>query len=250
MNFIAFSGGVESTMLCLLFGGKAQAIFADTGDEHQEMYERIDLVSEQLRAFHPTFQIIRVSAGEALHDYIRRKKVFPSSVMRFCTRIFKIEPIKAFLDAHKPCNLMIGLNADERDRTGAYPIEGVSIEYPLQDLNLRRADCVALLKEYDLEPKLPVYMRRGGCEFCFFKSRKEYAAIAHLNPELAQKLADFEDEVNASRRNEKPWQMVKEIPEGFRQFFAQERYSLFNAEQMYGFQPEQSETPCGVFCHR
>ena len=249
-SFIAFSGGVESTTLCLLFGGKAKAIFADTGDEHQEMYERIELVTERLKAIYPGFEIIKVSAGEALHDYIRRQKIFPGPLMRFCTRIFKIEPINAFLSSHKPCNLFIGLNAEERDRTGALPVEGITFEYPLQDLGLRRSDCVALLKRYDLEPKFPVYMRRGGCEFCFYKSRKEYAAIANLNPSLATKLADFEDQINALRRPQQRWTMVREIPEGFRSFFANEEQSLFSAEEMYGFQPETSETPCGVFCHR
>jgi hypothetical protein len=249
-TFIAFSGGVESTTLCLLFGAKARAIFADTGDEHQEMYERIDQVGSVLKKIYPSFEIIRVTAGEALHDYIRRKRIFPGPMMRFCTRIFKIEPINAFLSKESPCRLMIGLNAEETDRTGAYPMEGIEYEYPLQDLGLSRANCIELLKEYGLEPRLPVYMRRGGCEFCFYKSRKEYAAIAHLNPELAEKLADFEDSINRDRYGE-DWAMVKEISEGFRAFFDNERTtSLFNAEEMYGFQSEVSETPCGVFCHR
>jgi hypothetical protein len=249
--FIAFSGGVESTTLCLLFGHKARAIFADTGDEHQEMYERINQVGSVLKKIYPSFEIIRVTAGEALHDYIRRKRIFPGPMLRFCTRIFKIEPINAYLKAYAPAKLMIGLNADESDRTGSYPIEGVSFEYPLQDLGLNRQKCIALLREYGLEPKLPVYMRRGGCEFCFYKSRKEYAAIAHLAPELAEKLADFEDEVNANRSARSDWSVVRQIPEGFREFFKQEQaQSLFNAEEMYGFQPEVSESPCGVFCHR
>ena len=51
-SFIAFSGGVESTTLCLLFGGKAKAIFADTGDEHEEMYERIEYLTNRLRAIY------------------------------------------------------------------------------------------------------------------------------------------------------------------------------------------------------
>jgi hypothetical protein len=250
-SFIAFSGGVESTTLCLLFGRQADAIFADTGDEHQEMYERIEQVERILKVMYPNFQIIRVSAKEKLHDYIRRARVFPSPMMRFCTRDFKIRPMNAYLKNHAPCKLMIGLNADETDRS-VVPAEGITFEYPLQDLGMTRQRCVMILREYDLEPRLPVYMRRGGCEFCFYKSRKEYAAIAHLNPELAKKLADFEDEVTATQLDRKtPWTMVQEIPEGFRAFFDNEqRTSLFNAEEMYAQQPNVSESPCGVFCHR
>lgn len=250
-TFIAFSGGVESTTLCLLFGGKADAIFADTGDEHAEMYERLGQVEGILKTTYPSFRIIKVSAGEALHDCIRRKHVFPSPVMRFCTQIFKIEPINAYLKNYQPCKLMIGLNADERDRTGAYPIKGVTFEYPLQDLDLSRGKCVALLREYGLEPRLPVYMRRGGCTFCFYKSRKEYAAIAHLDPGLATKLANFEDEINSGSGRQKPWAIVRDIPEGLRAFFDNEqRTSLFKPEEMYAQQPSVSESPCGVFCHR
>ena len=249
-TFIAFSGGVESTTLCLLFGHKADAIFADTGDEHREMYERLKYAELALKAIHPSFRIIRVKAGESLHDYIKRKRVFPSPVLRFCTRMFKIEPINAYLKTYAPCKLMIGLNADETERTGAYPIQGVTFEYPLQDLSLTRQKCIALLRQYNLEPRLPVYMRRGGCTFCFYKSRKEYAAIAHLDPALANELADFEDAINSDQYG-KPWKIVKDIPEGFRAFFEQERStSLFKPEEMYAQQPNISESPCGVFCHR
>ena len=249
-TFIAFSGGVESTTLCLLFGGKAVPIFADTGDEHQEMYQRLEHVQNVLKKLYPSFELVRLSAGEALHDYIQRFRVFPSPTMRFCTRIFKIQPINDYLARFAPAKLMIGLNADETDRTGPYPIQDISFEYPLQDLNLSRAKCLALLQEYDLQPRLPVYMRRGGCKFCFYKSRKEYAAIAHLNPELAAQLADFEDQVNASHSHGSFWTIREDIPEGLRTFFANEQNSLFSAQQMYGFQPQSSESPCGVFCHR
>ena len=43
-KFIAFSGGVESSTMCVLFGDNADAIFADTGFEHELIYKRIDLV--------------------------------------------------------------------------------------------------------------------------------------------------------------------------------------------------------------
>ena len=215
------------------------------------MYERLGHVEAILQSIHPRFRIIRVGAGEALHDYIRRKGVFPSPTMRFCTRLFKVEPINAYLQNHLPCALMIGMNAEETDRVGALPLEGVRFEYPLQDLRLTRQSCIRLLREYDLEPRLPVYMRRGGCKFCFYKSRKEYAAIAHLDKPLAAELADFEDEINDGSARKHRWAIVKEIPEGLRKFFAEEQSSnLFSAEEMYRFEPATAESPCGVFCHR
>ena len=51
-KFISFSGGVESSAMCILYGNKADAIFADTGFEHAKLYERIDLVQNKVREFH------------------------------------------------------------------------------------------------------------------------------------------------------------------------------------------------------
>ena len=45
-QFISFSGGVESTTMCVLFGSRGDAIFADTGFEHSILYEHIDKVEK------------------------------------------------------------------------------------------------------------------------------------------------------------------------------------------------------------
>lgn len=57
-NFLSFSGGVESTTLAFLLGGKA--IFSDTGSEHKLMYERLDFVESKIREIHKNFEIIRI----------------------------------------------------------------------------------------------------------------------------------------------------------------------------------------------
>jgi len=60
-KYISFSGGVESTTMCVLFGNKADAIFADTGFEHKEIYDRIDLVESWVKDFHrKDFKIHRI----------------------------------------------------------------------------------------------------------------------------------------------------------------------------------------------
>jgi 3'-phosphoadenosine 5'-phosphosulfate sulfotransferase (PAPS reductase)/FAD synthetase len=47
-RFISFSGGVESTTMCILYGKGATAIWCDTGAEHDLMYQRIDDVEKHL----------------------------------------------------------------------------------------------------------------------------------------------------------------------------------------------------------
>ena len=66
-RYISFSGGVESSAMCILFGNKADAIFADTGYEHQQIYERINLIETWVRKFHrKSFKIHKVK-GEVSH---------------------------------------------------------------------------------------------------------------------------------------------------------------------------------------
>ena len=63
-RFISFSGGVESTTMCILYGKGATAIWCDTGAEHDEMYERIDYCEKRLKEIHNgDFELIRLKAS-------------------------------------------------------------------------------------------------------------------------------------------------------------------------------------------
>lgn len=60
-TFIAFSGGVESTTMCLLYGKGATAVFTDTGSEHKAMYARINAMESYLTKHHKgDFKLIRL----------------------------------------------------------------------------------------------------------------------------------------------------------------------------------------------
>lgn len=261
-TFIAFSGGVESTTMALLFGHKAQCVFTDTGAEHKLMYERLDDVEKKLKAIHgEQFNVLRIKAkptegipADNLTDYIRHAGIFPNQLMRFCTRLYKIVPYNNFLKDKTPCSLMVGLNADEIDkREGNHGLEGVTVEYPLVDLGLDREKCKKMLEAYDLQPKLPPYMRRGGCKYCPYKSRKEYAAMVHLAPDEMEEIARLEEEVNEGEKNTrgKFWAAAMAVPEGFRKFMKDEKsQTLLSPEEMYSQQPGTTESPCGIFCHR
>ncbi|MEO7171317.1 phosphoadenosine phosphosulfate reductase family protein [Flavobacterium sp.] len=99
-RFISFSGGVESTTMCVLYGKGAKAIWCDTGAEHELMYERIDEVEKEIKALHEgDFDLIRVKSTkhEGLEQYAIKRKFMPSGQQRYCTRLFKIEPIDDFL---------------------------------------------------------------------------------------------------------------------------------------------------------
>lgn len=248
-KFISFSGGVESTTMCVLFGANANAIFCDTGFEHKIMYERINMVEKEIKKLHPNFKIIRVKNKEhrSLPAYIKKHKFYPSVMARFCTRMFKIEPIDDFLRDQGPVELMIGLNADEFERTGNHGlVQNVTYSYPLIMANLARKSCIEILKKLNLEPVFPPYMARGGCIGCFFKSKKEYTAMAILNEEEFDQVVELEEVIQDERGHR--YGIRDGIP-NMKDFKRLAKSTLFSAEEMYDYTLEL-QTPCGVFCHR
>lgn len=250
-QFISFSGGVESSTMCVLFGNKADAIFSDTGFEHDEIYKRIDLVEKWVQNFHrPDFKIHRIKNTEhdSLVDYIKKTRFYPSFQARYCTRMFKIEPIDDFLEQYKDdgVELMIGLNADEIDmRTGNHGNKKfVKYSYPLADNGISRAGCIAILKKANLYPEFPAYMQRGGCVGCYYKSKKEYEAMALLNPTEFKIVEDLENEIQ-DRRTEffsiRQDMTMKQIRESVSNM-------LFQPDEIYPV--INIVTKCGVFCNR
>jgi 3'-phosphoadenosine 5'-phosphosulfate sulfotransferase (PAPS reductase)/FAD synthetase len=255
-RFIAFSGGVESTTMCLLYGKGATAIFADTGSEHSAMYKRIDLVEAKLKEMHGSdFSIIRIKPQvkvkgeivETLTEYIEQSRFFPSASDRFCTGKFKIDPIDKYLKLQGECELMIGLNADETDREGNHGlVSTVLYSYPLIDAGLSRADCVELLELNGLKPDFPAYMRRGGCVFCPFKSKKEYKAMVHLSlPEISM-VAELEKKIQDTRGK---FYRIKREMTSMADFIEYEKNNLFGDLSPY-YDASEDQYSCGVFCHR
>tara|TARA_R110000868_G_scaffold11756_1_gene57476 strand:- start:8 stop:745 length:738 start_codon:yes stop_codon:yes gene_type:complete len=243
-KFISYSGGVESTTMLVMFGDKATPIFSDTGWEHAALYEWLNAV-ESKTGIH--VERIRRD-GETLPEYISRMKYYPSSMARFCTRRFKIEPIDEYLKSRVPCELMIGLNYDERDRTGNHGlIEGVRYSYPLIDLKITREACIEILTNKDLLPKFPSYMKRGGCIGCFWKSKSEFRQMALQSPNEADSVADLEEHIQDERGE---WFSVRRGIPSIRGLIESERRQ--NRFDFGGDDPDEGGLPtsCGVFCHR
>lgn len=251
-KFISFSGGVESTTMCILYGRGATAIWCDTGAEHDLMYERIDYVEKRLKEIHEgNFELIRVKNDkyQSLEKYIVKSNYMPSSMARFCTRMFKIEPIDSFLENQGECELMIGFNLNEEGRTGNLELKSnVKYTYPLIDDGLTRDDCEAILQDANLHPEFPAYMSRGGCRMCFFKSEKEYKAMYYLNRHEFNKMIEFEDEYQDNRAK-----FFAIMPSGksLRQLAKECEAEMFKDEilEMYK-QIKREVKTCGAFCHR
>ncbi len=254
-RFIAFSGGVESRTMALLYGKGATAVFTDTGSEHQELYRKLEEVEKRLIEIHDgDFKLIRIKASvkcgdsmvSSVEEYALKSAFLPGKRERWCTRLFKIAPMDAFLADKGGCTLMIGLNADEEREGNFGLLANVNYICPLQDDGLDRDACINLLKANGIEPNFPAYMRRGGCFFCPFKSKKEYAAMVHLVPEEIERVRILEETVQDKRN--KYFRIRSNMPK-MKDFIELEKSNLFgNLSEYYDDSSEQYS--CGVFCHR
>lgn len=250
-RFISFSAGVESTTMCVSYGHNADGLFSDTGFEHEEIYKRIELVENWCKAFHrKDFKIHKVKNEKyiSLKSYIIQSKFYPSFGNRFCTRMFKIEPIDDFLEQYKDegVQLMIGLNADEiKLRTGNHGNKKfVNYSYPLAEHNISRSGCLKILNYANLVPNFPPYMQRGGCMGCYYKSKREYEAMALLNPKAFEEVQNIEE--NIQDRREDFFSILPNITMG--QIKESVSNMIFKPEEIYPVINDAS--PCGVFCNR
>lgn len=259
-TFISFSGGVESTTMCILYGKGATAIWCDTGAEHSLMYDRIDLIEKQLTDLHNgDFKLVRVKGNVtakglrvySLLDYIFQYKYMPSGQQRFCTKEFKSKPIDKYLKEQGDCELMIGFNFDETGRTGSLELApNVTYSYPLIEDGLTRDDCEDILKQHGLHPNFPVYMLRGGCKMCFFKSKKEYKALYFLNNNEFNEMVLFEESIQDTK---KKFYSIMSSEQSLRQLAVEcenERGFLVDADWNDLYKSLKKETSCGAFCHR
>lgn len=261
-RFISLSGGVESTTMCLLYGKGATAIFCDTGDEHKELYERLDFLEAAFTDLHKgDFNLIRIKPSpitkgvqvSTLSEGIKAFSFMPSPNSRYCTRLFKIIPIEAFLKKQGECEVFIGLNADEEPgkvRIGNYEkLKNVKYRYPLYEDGYDRADCESLLTSNGLHPNFPVYMSRGGCKFCFYKSKAEYKALYLLDRETFQEGWDLEKSVQDKR--EKYFSILPNTTFAKVANEVEEEIKNWGEQGVIDFYRPQAKTKvCGVFCHR
>lgn len=245
-QFVAFSGGKDSTALALLLED-ATPIFTDTGWEFDEIYAHIERF-EQVTGR----EVVRLKSPEgSIPDYIRKSKFMPGHGARYCTRMFKIEPMNSFLKDHLPATLNIGLRADEPvdQRIGNLTeLEGLSIGYPLRDFGMGVYDVLELCIEHDLLPRYPPYMARGGCKGCFYKRVAEVKALIHLKPEVADELQDLEEEVQDERGK-----FANMFPNtGTSIANMRQQPLLFDVEEVYAQASDTSDYGhnCGLFCNR
>jgi 3'-phosphoadenosine 5'-phosphosulfate sulfotransferase (PAPS reductase)/FAD synthetase len=166
MNVLAFSGGKDSTALALRLaelGEEFILFFTPTGDELPDCIDHIARVTALTGR-----PLVARSCGRSLRGLIEAKACLPNQNMRWCTRMLKIEPCKAFLLEHPGSVLLVGLRADEEHREGMWG-DSASYCYPLREWGWDEARVWSYLAARGVE--VP---DRTDCALCYDQRLSEW----------------------------------------------------------------------------
>lgn len=185
MNYVAVSGGADSTALALLLwerGEDFEMVFSDTGGELPETYWILPRLTQRIGK-----KLNVVSNGGFFQHLIQYGYLLPGPRVRWCTRLLKQVPQDRFLKGVGAEQVSVGIRADEPRRlhTNTKPRTGIhGFVYPLAEAGMTKKDVKALCTNYDLLS--PVYQWRSNvsCFFCFFQKKSDWLGLLKHHPTL------------------------------------------------------------------
>ena len=192
MRFLSFGGGVQTTSL-LLMDQYDEIIFADTGNEMPETYDYMKrYIAPYVEMKGIKFTVVRkgVKQSETLEQFCLRRHKVPSFMHRWCTRDFKVIPIRRYIKKSNqyPAICVMGISFDEIARVRTDHPGEFTYEYPLVGKKLTREDCTQeILKQgWEVPPK-------SGCFFCPYNRVSRMRQIYETMPEHWQRIKTMEE---------------------------------------------------------
>ncbi len=218
-TYLSFGAGVQSTALLVMSNLGLKdcpradvAIFADTGDEPQWVYDHLKYMTEW-----SDIPVEVASAGCLSADLIARhngtKKRFAcipaftsdgkggdAILRRQCTREYKIEPIEKRVRAllgYEPrqrikekVDCCIGISVDEVTRMRPSRTRWITNRFPLIDAGMSRHSCLLLLQEQGIP--LP---QKSSCRFCPYHSDVFWRDLKDNYPDEFHRATEFDHSI-------------------------------------------------------
>lgn len=164
-QILGFSGGGDSTSMALKMaedGEDFSLFFTPTGNELPDLQAHIERIVAM------TGKPLILPGNHSLEHYIETFNALPNNRQRWCTRLIKIDPCKAYLKRNPGTTLCVGLRADEESRVGLYG-DFATYRYPLQELGWGKAEVKAYLRQCGI--KVP---KRTDCAWCPYQRLGEW----------------------------------------------------------------------------
>jgi len=174
MQYIAFSGGKDSTALMLRMaeqGETFEALFTPTGNELPDLLEHVERIVERVGV------VLHRPPNPSLRDLISKYNALPNWRQRWCTRQIKIEPCIEFLKDRPGSVLCVGLRADEEERQGLYG-EWAMYRYPLREWGWDIVRVWEYLRERGI--RVPP---RTDCALCYGQRLSEWWMLWDKHPQ-------------------------------------------------------------------
>jgi len=192
------SGGKDSTAMCLHLmeiGVEFKPVFMNTGWEHPSTLDYLDKIERTIGPIH------RIET-EGMEAICRRKGMFPSRLIRFCTSELKVIPLRRYLDTleDEPVNA-VGVRAAESRARAELPewehwrAGDCEVWRPIIDWSLE--DVVAVHQRHGIQPA-PLYREgatRLGCWPCIFARKSEIKMLADIDTERIDTIRALESEL-------------------------------------------------------
>lgn len=212
-TYLSLGAGVQSgTIAEMIAEGDLPlidaAVFSDTGDEPQYVYDCVDYLTGRLREV--AVPVIQVQKGNIIKDAKHPSARFVAipiftiqhdgkigKMRRQCTREYKIEPIEKWLRGRLldmglakqrvtgaivvakgvSVECWLGLSLDEVVRMAPNRTKFITSRWPLIEKRMRRYDCVTWLKKRGLP--IP---KKSSCRICPFHNDRYWRNMRENHP--------------------------------------------------------------------
>ena len=213
-------------------GIEHRRVFMDTGWEHTSTYEYLrGPLTDKLGP------IEEISAGFGMKDLIRKKGMFPSRLIRFCTQELKVLPIIRYLKGldDEPVNA-VGIRAEESQARAKMKEwewqDGFDCEVWRPLLRWTLDDVIAIHKRHALMPS-NLYLQgasRIGCWPCIHARKKEIKFVAEHDPARIEEIAELERENGYTYFQGKHKRLpIHEVVEWSRTARGSDQFEMFDA---------------------